>query len=80
MNDPSCGHEHLAPQDAPDAFHRRRRCGAGRAVSRLRDAGGARADTAPLAPLNRFPRMVQEFFVERENEIHRATAEEAGGT
>jgi dienelactone hydrolase len=29
-------------------------------------AGGA----APLVPLNRFPRMVQEFFVERENEIH----------
>ena len=24
-----------------------------------------------LAPLNRFPRMVQEFFVARENEIHR---------
>ena len=27
--------------------------------------------TVPLAPLNRFPRMVQEFFVERENELHR---------
>ena len=28
------------------------------------------ADTPSLAPLNRFPRMVQEFFVERENQIH----------
>ena len=28
------------------------------------------AETPPLAPLNRFPRMVQEFFVERENEVH----------
>jgi dienelactone hydrolase len=28
-------------------------------------------DGAPLAPLNRFPRMVQEFFVARENEVHR---------
>ncbi len=28
------------------------------------------ADTRPLSPLNRFPRMVQEFFVERENEVH----------
>jgi dienelactone hydrolase len=28
------------------------------------------ADASPLVPLNRFPRMVQEFFVERENEIH----------
>jgi dienelactone hydrolase len=27
-------------------------------------------DGAPLAPLNRFPRMVQEFFVARENEVH----------
>jgi dienelactone hydrolase len=27
-------------------------------------------DGSPLAPLNRFPRMVQEFFVARENEIH----------
>jgi dienelactone hydrolase len=27
-------------------------------------------DTPALAPLNRFPRMVQEFFVERENERH----------
>ena len=32
---------------------------------------GARvADTSPLAPLNRFPRMVQEFFVARENDLH----------
>ncbi|HZB25177.1 MAG TPA: acetylxylan esterase [Vicinamibacterales bacterium] len=30
------------------------------------------AGTPTLAPLNRFPRMVQEFFVARENEIHRA--------
>jgi cephalosporin-C deacetylase-like acetyl esterase len=29
-------------------------------------AGG----TPPLAPLNRFPRMVQEFFVDRENALH----------
>jgi len=28
------------------------------------------ADTPPLVPLNRFPRMVQEFFVARENEVH----------
>src|SRR5687768_18481674 len=28
------------------------------------------ADTRPLIPLNRFPRMVQEFFVQRENEVH----------
>ncbi len=28
------------------------------------------ADTPAFAPLNRFPRMVQEFFVARENEIH----------
>ena len=28
------------------------------------------ADTRPLIQLNRFPRMVQEFFVERENELH----------
>ena len=32
--------------------------------------GPPAADTSPLAPLNRFPRMVQEFFVARENEIH----------
>jgi dienelactone hydrolase len=25
----------------------------------------------PLVPLNRFPRMIQEFFVARENEVHR---------
>ena len=29
-----------------------------------------RAQPSALAPLNRFPRMVQEFFVERENEVH----------
>ena len=32
-----------------------------------------RAETSavtPFTPLNRFPRMVQEFFVARENEIH----------
>jgi hypothetical protein len=28
------------------------------------------AKTPPLVPLNRFPRMVQEFFVARENEVH----------
>ena len=28
------------------------------------------AQTPALAPLNRFPRMVQEFFVSRENELH----------
>jgi dienelactone hydrolase len=28
------------------------------------------ATTVPLHPLNRFPRMVQEFFVARENEVH----------
>ena len=28
------------------------------------------AGTAPFTPLNRFPRMVQEFFVARENAIH----------
>lgn len=30
---------------------------------------------APLAPLNRFPRMVQEFFVARENALHRQRLE-----
>ena len=30
----------------------------------------ARPPTSPIVPLNRFPRMVQEFFVERENEVH----------
>jgi dienelactone hydrolase len=33
------------------------------------------AGTPPLAPLNRFPRMVQEFFVRRENEIYRERLE-----
>jgi dienelactone hydrolase/pimeloyl-ACP methyl ester carboxylesterase len=33
-------------------------------------SGGRAAETSPLAPLNRFPRMVQEFFVARENDIH----------
>ena len=28
------------------------------------------AETPALTPLNRFPRMVQEFFVARENELH----------
>src|SRR4029434_9865610 len=32
--------------------------------------GARTAETHPLSPLNRFPRMVQEFFVERENEVH----------
>ena len=33
-------------------------------------AGRTATDTPALLPLNRFPRMVQEFFVTRENEIH----------
>ncbi len=33
-------------------------------------AGRTTAETPALLPLNRFPRMVQEFFVSRENEIH----------
>jgi dienelactone hydrolase len=32
--------------------------------------GARTAEPSPLAPLNRFPRMVQEFFVARENEVH----------
>jgi dienelactone hydrolase len=31
---------------------------------------GRAAAPSPLVPLNRFPRMVQEFFVARENEVH----------
>lgn len=31
---------------------------------------GRATPTAPFVPLNRFPRMVQEFFVERENDIY----------
>ena len=37
------------------------------------------ADTSPLMPLNRFPRMVQEFFVERENEIHQQRLKRLSG-
>jgi dienelactone hydrolase len=37
----------------------------GQAMQPARPAAGS-----PLAPLNRFPRMVQEFFVARENELH----------
>ena len=33
-------------------------------------AGRTAAEIPALLPLNRFPRMVQEFFVSRENEIH----------
>ena len=33
-------------------------------------AGRAAIAAAELLPLNRFPRMVQEFFVRRENDIH----------
>ena len=33
---------------------------------------------SPLAPLNRFPRMVQEFFVERENGIYRQRLKRLG--
>src|SRR5262245_53645518 len=29
------------------------------------------AENPSFSPLNRFPRMVQEFFVARENELHR---------
>jgi dienelactone hydrolase len=32
---------------------------------------GRTSETPSFVPLNRFPRMVQEFFVERENEVHR---------
>ena len=49
--------------------------GVGAALARHVPAGAVqepgRPAAPPLAPLNRFPRMVQEFFVERENEIHR---------
>ena len=38
------------------------------------------ADAPPFVPLNRFPRMVQEFFVARENADASAAAEKAGGT
>ena len=37
------------------------------------------ADTSPLMPLNRFPRMVQEFFVEREHEIHQQRLKRLSG-
>jgi dienelactone hydrolase len=39
-----------------------------------------RSGEAPaFAPLNRFPRMVQEFFVDRENEIHRTRLKTLAG-
>ena len=41
---------------------------------------GPPADPAPaLLPLNRFPRMVQEFFVERENDIHQQRLKRLAG-
>ena len=49
--------------------------GAGVALARqfpayAMQAGRTAPDGSALLPLNRFPRMVQEFFVARENEIH----------
>ena len=38
-------------------------------------AAQAVAPPAPLAPLNRFPRMVQEFFVQREQALHQQRLE-----
>ena len=38
-------------------------------------AARAAAETPALLPLNRFPRMVQEFFVKRENDIHQQRLE-----
>jgi dienelactone hydrolase len=37
------------------------------------------AEATPLVPLNRFPRMVQEFFVERENGIHQERLKRLAG-
>ena len=37
------------------------------------------ADTRALVRLNRFPRMVQEFFVERENEVHQQRLKRLAG-
>lgn len=48
-------------------------CGAGMTLAGpapARASQAPRAAAAPLLPLNRFPRMVQEFFVEREHAIH----------
>ena len=42
----------------------------GPAPAYARQASPMREMPSALAPLNRFPRMVQEFFVARENEIH----------
>lgn len=45
----------------------------GRGMSLPSSAAEAKATAAALPPLNHFPRMVQEFFVERLREIqHRA--------
>jgi dienelactone hydrolase len=37
------------------------------------------ARTSALVPLNRFPRMVQEFFVARENDVHRQRLQRLAG-
>ena len=42
-------------------------------------AARAAAETPALLPLNRFPRMVQEFFVKRENDIHKQRLERLAG-
>jgi cephalosporin-C deacetylase-like acetyl esterase len=53
--------------------------GAGTALDWEVPAYAAQAGSAPatpaLAPLNRFPRMVQEFFVARENSLHQQRLE-----
>jgi cephalosporin-C deacetylase-like acetyl esterase len=40
--------------------------------------GARTAEPSPLAPLNRFPRIVQEFFVARENEVHQQRLKRLG--
>ena len=57
--------------------------GAGTALDWQLPAYAAQAGSAPaipaLAPLNRFPRMVQEFFVARENRLHEQRLERLAG-
>src|SRR5688572_29218080 len=43
---------------------------AGQVPAYAMQAAARAAQTPALTPLNRFPRMVQEFFVTRENELH----------
>src|SRR5688572_19882826 len=43
---------------------------AGQVPAYAMQAAARAAQTPALTPLNRFPRMVQEFFVRRENELH----------